>query len=298
MTEPTQSAETTTEMPAGFLPEGHASIEAYHASLDAPSAAPAPAASTAPASAPVRPDHIPEQFWDATKGEANIEAILKSNRELQAQFTKSRQEAAKDPAKPESLELNRDEPEAPATETTDFQPVFDSFAEKWEAGSLEEADYESITKLGVPRVFLDRYLAGVEAQTRVNQLEEATARQSAAAMAGGEDTLNAALAWASKEMSEKDFDDYNFAVTNGRVAMGIDLLMNRYNASGAAGATSSEGKLIEPSMTTGGGDLYRSDAELDAAFADPRYGQMDAIGDAYREEVQVKMARSLKAKTV
>ncbi|MFN3558938.1 MAG: hypothetical protein ACK4UQ_06585 [Brevundimonas sp.] len=297
MTEPTQSTEMPTDLPAGFMPEGHASIEAYHASLDAPAGAPAPAAPAAAASSPVRPDYVPEQFWDASKGEANLQAWAKSHKELQAQFTKTRQQEAKDPAKPESLEIDRDEPEAPAADATAFQTVFDAFAGKWEAGSLEDADYEAVTNLGIPRVFLDRYLAGVEAQTRVSQLEEATARQSAAAMAGGEDTLNAALAWASKEMSEKDFDDYNFAVKNGRVAMGIDLLMNRYNASGAGAATSSEGKLLEPSMATGGGDYYRSDAEMDAAFSDARYGQMDAIGEAYRQEVQAKMARSLKAQS-
>ncbi len=43
---------------------------------------------TTPVDAPIRPDFLDEQFWDAEKGEANVEGLSKSYKDLRTEFNK------------------------------------------------------------------------------------------------------------------------------------------------------------------------------------------------------------------
>lgn len=277
MTEPTQP---TTELPASALPEGM-DATAYAASL-----APAPAA---PAS--TRPDHIPEKFWDAEKQSVNVEALLKSQSELEKQFTQTKQapavaEAATDPAAdPDKLTIERPADKAEdAPAVAPLASAVEAFKGKWEEtkGAVTEDDYKPLIEAGLSKDMIDTYLEGIRAQ-------ETLQLQAAYGLAGGEDNFKAASEWASRSMSDEDLATYNDLIATGKSKAGVEWLMAKYQT-----AQPSEGSFVEGEASSSPGDVFRSTSEMTAAINDPRY----RADRAYQADVAAKIGRSMKAGTV
>lgn len=102
--------------------------------LGAPAAPPAaPPASPPPAgnpAAPTRPDHVPEKFWDAERGEVRVDAALKSYVELEKRSSGLRDAHRADfekevfgkrPEKPDGYEMK------PPAEAVDGLVILDKF---------------------------------------------------------------------------------------------------------------------------------------------------------------------------
>lgn len=226
----------------------------------------------APAESPQkaeRPENVPEKFWDAEKGEVKVDAVLKSNQELQSQFTKSKQEEKGEPKAEETPKGDDTNPVLTAREYFD------------EHGELSDEHYAALEKVGLSREYVDSYIEG---QTAVaNQV-----MSHAYSLAGGEETFNAMQTWAAQNLSQEELAAHNAMVVNDETSdYAITRLYERYLAEAP-----NETPLI--SGETGGvasGDFFKSSVEMQTAMADPRYSK----DEAYRKEVERKIANADKA---
>lgn len=249
------------------------------------------ASPAAPASSTPRPDNIPEKFWDAATGAVNVDALLKSQSELEKQFTQNKQnpvaaeaEAEASP-KPDSLEIERPAETETKTEATPLASAVETFRNRWEEtkGTVEEADYAPLVEAGLSRDMIDTYLEGIKAQETLHM-------NAAFALAGGEDNFKAASEWASRSMSDESLATYNRLLKAGEAKAGINLLMSEYQA-----ARPSEGSFVESDgSSSASSDIFRSLAEMTAAINDPRYNK----DSAFRDDVGAKIGRSKQAGTI
>ncbi|WJY17671.1 hypothetical protein QQS45_08420 [Alteriqipengyuania flavescens] len=279
MAEENQQAEEQ-QQEQQFTAEEQAAIEKGQAGLsEQQPAAPAPAAGE-------RPDYIPEKFWK--DGKADLEGLAKSYAELEkrnsAAPAEGKQQAGDEKSAPARLDGKIEAPkegEEAAAETPAMAAAMEAASAEWaESGELSEDTFASLEKAGIPRSILDLYLEGVKAQTErdVASIHE---------IAGGKDAYEAATTWAAKALKAEEIEAFNAALENPAGREGAILgLMQRH-----ARANPSEGKLVQPTDSSAGGDVFASRDELVAAQKDPRY-QTDP---AYRKEVAEKLARSQKA---
>ena len=153
-------------------------------------------------SAPQRPEHIPEKFWDAEKGEVRVEELAKSYAELE-------KAKANPPAKTEG-EANPDDANLPEevvkfkTEVTDgITSARAAMTEKLTAGlPLEDADYAPFERIGVTREDIDFIVEGMKAM----------GAQAQAVMhkeVGGEEPYKAMQEWARANLSADEIAAYN-----------------------------------------------------------------------------------------
>lgn len=174
------------------------------------------------------------------------------------------------------------EEEAPAALSSElFDSASAEFAEK---GELTDATIESLENAGIPREFIDTYVAGARAL-------QAELTREAHGLVGGEDNWNAMMAWA-KTLPEADIEAFNEAVVNPKTsALAIQGLYSRYAAENGSEAPSAAAG-AERGATNG--DVYQSKTEMTADMRDPRYAK-DA---AFRAAVEQKIARSRQAGTL
>lgn len=242
----------------------------------------------APPQAPQRPDHVPEKFWDAEKGEVRTDALLKSYTELEKTRGKPQEppaelkdgeEGADDKAKAGEDGGASDEAPAgiPAELFTDAQVEFA------ETGDLSAETREKIIASGIPSEFLDTYLAGVKALSA--SLTEAVYNA-----AGGQENYDAAVAWARENWSEAKVSKFDTALND------PDLMPTMVTAliSEFRGAVPGEGNLTRPSGGVDTGDLYTSPDEFTRDLA-----KADEAGDVIaRRQAVAKLERSKKAGTL
>ena len=97
--------------------------------------------------------------------------------------------------------------------------------------------------------------------------------------AGGEAQYNEIVQWAASNLDNRSIDAFDSVVDSGNPAainIAFAGLKSRYEE-----ANGYEGRMLSGKAASGGGDLYRSQAELVAAMSDPRYD----TDPAYRADV-------------
>ena len=103
---------------------------------------------------------------------------------------------------------------------------------------------------------------------------------------GGEAEYNKLISWAGSNLSEPEVNAFDDLVGSGNAAaiqLGVDALKSKYeNANGY------EGRMLTGKAAETRGDVYRSQAQLVKAMADPRYDD----DPAYRQDVIAKLERS------
>ena len=103
---------------------------------------------------------------------------------------------------------------------------------------------------------------------------------------GGEAEYNKLISWAGSNLSEPEVNAFDDLVGSGNAAaiqLGVDALKSKYeNANGY------EGRMLSGKAAETKGDVYRSQAQLVKAMADPRYDD----DPAYRQDVIAKLERS------
>lgn len=163
--------------------------------------------------------------------------------------------------------------------------LFDKATEEFaQSGELTEDTVEAFVKAGIPKDFIDTYVAGARA------LQAELARE-AQSLVGGEDNWNAMMSWA-KTLPEADVEAFNEAVVNPKTSkLAIQGLYSRYAAENGSEAPSAAAG-AERGATNG--DVYQSKAEMTTDMRDPRY----AKDSAFRQSVEQKIARSRKAGTL
>ncbi|MER8406998.1 hypothetical protein NKH16_20080 [Mesorhizobium sp. M1307] len=226
----------------------------------------------------VRPDNVPEKFWDAAKGVVNHEAILASYAELEKKVGAPKVEGDED------ADLDDLDPALQETEEAeDAEPfslaVFD--AEYAEAGALSEASYETLAAKGFDKATVDGYIAGQEALGQI-------ATQRITEAAGGKDGMDRIFAWATTGVSPAEIDAFNEKFQHADVNAGViamEQLKAKYEAANGKDPVLLGGKPAGNPV-----DTFDSWAQVTAAMADPKYKS----DPAYRAAISAKLGRSNK----
>lgn len=241
-----------------------------------------------PPSGPTRPDHIPEKFWDAEKGEVRVEALAKSYGELEKSRSAPKEEpvegaeaAPAEPSKDGKIEKPKPaegEPEvSPLTEL--LGKVQTEFAEN---SAIGEETLGELAKAGIPKEIAETYLEGLQA------LAERTVGE-IHGYVGGKDQYAEMADWAAKQLSDDDLDAFNTALDNPKLReTAVRGLYARFQS-----ANPGEGNLRGPQGGQGSasGDVFTAKDQVLEAMRDPKYAQ----SASYRQEVQDKLARSQRA---
>lgn len=202
----------------------------------------------------------------------SVDDLAKAYQELERKLGQKPQEAAK----PEVTDLTPEKLDELA-QKNGFD--IEDMSSYYEAnGGLSEDHYAQLEKAGIPRAYVDQYIAGVEAEAE-------RARDSIFQEVGGEQAFQAMSQWALANLSKEDLGRYNLAVESGdmdTVRSAVMSLAYRYQK-----AVGTNPKLVN-GQNGGGAGGYESLAQLTAAMQDPRYEK----DPAYRREVEARLARS------
>ena len=217
-----------------------------------------------------KPEGLPEKF-------NSVEDLAKSYSELEKKLGESKPEETPQPKqeepKTEDLEIANKAAESAGLNVQDLQAEFDN------SGELKAESYEALDKAGIPKEYVDQFIAGQLAM-RENLVSDVKG------VAGGEDSYGEMMEWASNNLSESEKNAYNNAVNNTDVEaikLAVVGLKARYESANGIEPTLTKGKA---SPSTEGG--FRSWAEVIEAMADARY-QKDI---AYQDDVKRKIQNS------
>lgn len=269
--EPTIEQKTDfSSLPPSAFPEG-VDPNDYAAKMTAPEGEDAPAADTPATDKQIRPDHVPEKFWNAETGEVNVEGLLKSYKELEEhQFKKT--EATPEQAPAEG---------APAP----LADVLAEFTTAFEAnnGEVGEDVLAKVIAAGIPDYAIEAFKVGY--QVLSNEPFDIAHK-----VAGGEDAFQSAMAWAERGLTTAEIAEFNEAASSrGTIGLAVESLMNKYRA-----AHPSEGSFVHATKGNGAADIFKSRAELNDAIKNtPNYRNPEV-----QEAILAKIERSKAAGTL
>lgn len=231
--------------------------------------------------APARPDYIPEKFWDG-----NLESSAKK---MSASYSELEKKIGTPPAK-ETTSASDPNTSPDTTESTEEVKKelesrgldFDSLSSKFsENGKLEDEDYTLLESKGIPRTYVDAFIAGQSA------LADST-RTELFAAAGGEDRYGDMIAWAKDNFNEEQIAAYNKTMESGDKNSAI-LAIRGLRASFEGKEGTGPGTRIEgdtPSVNSG--ERYNSRAEMIADMGSEQYKK----DEAFRQRVAKKLQNS------
>ena len=161
-------------------------------------------------------------------------------------------------------------------------------AEYAKDGKLSDESYKELEKEGFPRAIVDAYIRGVEK----GNAEAVTLAEKDVAeilgIAGGEESYQKMMQWASTSFNAEQQEAYNRAVNMGdkHIAMlAVQGMVARYEAEfGRDPQLVGGGR----SIGTDSGDGFKSRADMIAAMSDKRYGR----DPDYTREVEQKVTKS------
>ncbi len=243
------------------------------AKFDKNSAATQGTDSVAAPEVPNRPDHIPEKFWDAAKGEVRLEALAKSYAELE----KSRGKTVVEPTKVDASTANPADPDqaqkAVEAAGVDFGALTEEYASD---GELSESTYKALESKGFNKDVVDSYIAGQHALA-------AQWENQGYDVAGGKEQYIKMTEWAVNALSQSEKVAFNSATTGDvdQMKLAVAGLKQRYE--------SENGKapgLLGGSTTTGSNNGYQSRAQMTADMKDARY----KTDPAFRQSVQARLS--------
>ena len=209
-----------------------------------------------------RPEWLDEKF-------ESPEEMAKAYKELQKKMSKPKAE------KKESAKM--DEASAPEATTSAIEDARSEFAE---SGELSDKAFDALEKAGLPRSFVEQYIAGQQA---MSVQQAATIQESI----GGAGNYEAMSEWASENLADGDLDAFNDIVEGPSVEQARVAVKGLYAQFQAAGG---KGPALVQGSTSGDAGVkpFGSTAQVTEAMRDPRY----ASDPAYRENVEKRMSVS------
>ena len=218
--------------------------------------------------------------------------LLKAYNELQSKLGKSNDNTDSDEeSQDEGLqaegereeEVLEDKPEI-TENIRKFVEISDRFDKN---GGVTDEDFDSLSQMS-SKDLLDTYF-------KYHATQLAKAKQTAATndqlssirnSVGGDDAYNSMIEWAGSNLTEAETNQFNDVVNSNNAAaisFAVEALNNRYrNQEGY------EAPLVTGKKASNSKKVFRSQAELSRAIADPRYSS----DPAYRMDVEEKLARS------
>jgi hypothetical protein len=208
-----------------------------------------------------RPEWLDEKF-------ENPEDMAKAYKELQKKMSKPK--AEKKDAKAEEV--------SPVEATTGA--IDSARGEFAETGELSDKTFDALEASGLPREFVEQYIAGQEA---MSVQQAATIQESI----GGAGNYEAMSEWASENLADGDLDAFNDIVEGRSVEQARVAVKGLYAQFQAAGG---KGPALVQGSTSGDSGVkpFGSTAQVTEAMRDPRY----ASDPAYREQVEKRMSVS------
>lgn len=209
-----------------------------------------------------RPEWLDEKF-------ESPEEMAKAYKALQQKMSKPKAE------KKESAKM--DEASAPEATTSAIEDARNEFAE---SGELSDKAFDALEKAGLPRSFVEQYIAGQQA---MSVQQAATIQESI----GGAGNYEAMAEWASENLADGDLDAFNDIVEGPSVEQARVAVKGLYAQFQAAGG---KGPALVQGSTSGDAGVkpFGSTAQVTEAMRDPRY----ASDPAYRENVEKRMSVS------
>jgi hypothetical protein len=209
-----------------------------------------------------RPEWLDEKF-------ESPEEMAKAYKALQQKMSKPKAEK-KESAKAE-------EASAPEATTGAIDAARNEFAEN---GELSDKAFDALEAAGLPRSFVEQYIAGQEAMS----IQQAATIQESI---GGAGNYEAMAEWASENLADGDLDAFNDIVEGHSVEQARVAVKGLYAQFQAAGG---KGPALVQGSTSGDAGVkpFGSTAQVTEAMRDPRY----ASDPAYREQVEKRMSVS------
>lgn len=234
-----------------------------------------------PSTPAVRPDHIPEQFWN--NGNPDYEGLAKSYSALRAKMDSG---AAPEVPATQKATVGADgkieKVEAPAQSEAEASPLttaMEAARTEWaSSGEVSEEAVASLEAAGIPRDIFNLYIEGVKAQ-------QTQILSSIHSFAGGEETYSEMSRWAADNLSDAELEAYNASLDNPALRENaVRGLHARFST-----VRPSEGRLLTPNgSSAGAGDIYGDRSELVKDTQDPRYSS----DPSFRRTVEDKLRRS------
>ena len=223
-----------------------------------------------------KPEGLPEKF-------NSVDELVKSYSELEKKLGEQSQPTEKSVDPVSKAEL-KEQPKSDldiATKAVDSAGLnMESLSEEYaKEGKLADGSYKSLEKAGIPKDYVDRFIAGQQA---IADQQSSSVKE----MVGGTQAYDSMSEWASQNLSETEKTAYNSAVNSKdleSVKLAVVGLKARYSQ-----ATGSEPKLVEGKASASGEQGFQSWAQVTQAMSDPRY----AKDVAYQTEVKNKLANS------
>lgn len=223
-----------------------------------------------------KPEGLPEKF-------NSVDELVKSYSELEKKLGEQSQPTEKSVDPVSKAEL-KEQPKSDldiATKAVDsaglnMETLSEEFAKD---GKLADGSYKSLEKAGIPKEYVDRFIAGQQA---IADQQSATVKN----LVGGTESYDNMSEWASQNLTETEKQAYNTAVNSKdleAVKLAVVGLKARY-----AQSTGSEPQLVEGKASPSGEQGFASWAQVTQAMSDPRY----AKDPAYQAEVKNKLANS------
>ena len=151
-----------------------------------------------------------------------------------------------------------------------------------ENGGLADEHYAQLEKAGFNREVVDQFLGQQNEAVDLSQDQVNTIKESD----GGEETYQEMISWAANNLSEDYIQGFDSLVESGNgpaIQMAVAGLQQLFEAN-----MGKDGTMLQGKAPTQGGSVFRSQAELVQAMADPRYDN----DPAYRQDVIEKLERS------
>ena len=225
-----------------------------------------------------KPEGLPEKF-------NSVDELVKSYSELEKKLGEQSQptEQSVDPVSKTEVK-QEEQPKSDldiATKAVDSAGLnMETLSEELaKDGKLADGSYKSLEKAGIPKEYVDRFIAGQQA---IADQQSATVKN----LVGGTEAYDSMSEWAGQNLTETEKQAYNTAVNSKdleAVKLAVVGLKARY-----AQSTGSEPQLVEGKASPSGEQGFQSWAQVTQAMSDPRY----AKDPAYQAEVKNKLANS------
>lgn len=194
------------------------------------------------------------------------EDLVKSYQELEKKLSERQEDKTFENEKTEDKPLEAGK--------FDFASAEKEFTEN---GELSENTLNTLEKMGLPKSYVDNYIAGLEAQSKAFE-------QTAYNATGGEENYKSMTDWVTNNLPPEEIQQFNESInqSNDSAMFAIKGMYARFSS-----------ETREPNLSTGDnqqstGSAYESVGQMKADMSDPRY----ATDSAFRKMVADKVARS------
>jgi hypothetical protein len=202
--------------------------------------------------------------------------------ELQKKFS------SRDPNQQESQveEESTEEVETEEESTTDN--ILDTLWVEGLSGEFSEDTLKNLQGMNptdLAKMYLEYRMQAERNSTQVQDITEEDL-SSLRNITGGDSNYSDMMRWAGENLSQQEIEMYDAVMDNGdknAMSFAVQALFNRYQD-----ANGIEGELLTGKPASTQKDVFRSQAEVVRAMADPRYD----TDPAYRQDVYAKLERS------